>query len=167
MKETTLPYLAVLIVILYGVYNAFYHREEKVSAVVHTAKENTSLKSETRKHIQEELERIDTSEYTYRYILNVINHGSDRLHFKPKEIMEEGFVSKEDAPKVACYVLSLAGERCLAPFPKDAAMYYSSNCAGCHGEDGKGLHGTYPDLTRRPLLGVEKRKSLLNRLLKQ
>jgi len=166
MKPTTIPYFAVLLVILYGAYNAFQHTEHKNKTA--GISKHAPVKKETLQHVRNELARIDSNEYTYRYIINVINHGSNTLHFKPKEIMEEGFVSKEDAPKVACYVLSLADEECpMVPFPKDAAMYYSSNCAGCHGEDGKGLHGTYPNLTQRPLLGVEKRKSFLNRLLKQ
>ncbi len=166
MKTTTIPYFAVLIVILYGAYNAFQHKEHTNRTT--SISKHAHAEKETLQHVRKELASINTPDYTYYYIIDVINHGSNTLHFKPKEVMEEGFVSKEDAPKVACYVLSLADEQCPnAPFPKDAAMYYSSNCAGCHGEDGKGLHGTYPNLTQRPLLGVEKRKSFLNRLLKQ
>jgi hypothetical protein len=165
MERTLLPYLAILVVLLYGIYNAMFRHpqaEKKPSSrtyLEHTRKHNRS-------HIEEELARIDTPAYTKQYIIDVINHGSSQLHFKPQEVMEEGFASREDAPKIACYVLSLAGEKCDTPYPKDAAMFYSSNCAGCHGEDGKGIHGTYPDLTRRPLLGVEKRKAFLRYLLK-
>jgi len=98
-----------------------------------------------------------SDEYRKRYIVDVINHGSTKLHFKKTEVMDAGFVSKEDAPKVACYVLSLSGKKCKAPYPSDAEMFYTSVCGGCHGNDGKGLNGTYPDLTREPLLGIKKR----------
>ena len=67
--------------------------------------------------------------------------------------MEGGYVSQKDASSVACYVLSLAGKQCN--YPKEASLLYQSNCAGCHGNDGKGAGGTYPDLTRRPLLGMQ------------
>ena len=160
-----IPYFAVLIVILYGAYNTFNHHKKSTNHAS-SASEKT-INQETREHIEQELARIDTPAYTYRYIIDIINHGSATLHFKPKEIMEGGFASREDAPKIACYVLSLAHETCPVPSSTDAAMYFSSNCAGCHGEDGKGIHGTYPDLTRRPLLGIEKRKVLLYKLLKK
>jgi len=78
-------------------------------------------------------------------------------------VMEGGYVEKEVAPRIACYVLELGGHRCPHPYPKDAAMYYSSVCAGCHGNDGTGIHGTYPDLTRHKLLGIEKREKFLKR----
>ena len=89
----------------------------------------------------------------YRYILHVIRYGSNRLHF-PGGVMEGGYLSEADAPKVACYVMELGGHKCPHPYPKDAAMFYTSVCGGCHGNDGKGLHGAYPDLTRPTLLGI-------------
>jgi mono/diheme cytochrome c family protein len=96
----------------------------------------------------------DSPETLYRYILHVIRYGSNRLHFPGGE-MEGGYLSEEEAPKVACYVMELGGHRCPHPYPKDAAMFYTSVCGGCHGDDGKGLHGAYPDLTRPKLLGIE------------
>ena len=89
------------------------------------------------------------------YIVYVINHGSEQLRFKDTERMEGGYVSSKDASNVACYVLSLSGEDCN--YPKEASLLYQSNCAGCHGNDGKGAGGTYPDLTQRPLLGMQSR----------
>ncbi len=97
----------------------------------------------------------DDPETVYRYILHVINHGSHQLGFPGGE-MEGGYVSPDEAPKIACYVMELGGHRCPHPYPKDAAMYFTSVCGGCHGNDGKGLHGSYPDLTRPRLLGIEK-----------
>jgi cytochrome c553 len=98
----------------------------------------------------------------YSYIVDVIQHGSSKLHFKKEEKMEGGFASDEDAPKIACYLLYLASKPCPNGYPKEAQMYYSSNCAGCHGEDAKGLGGTYPDLTKDALLGMEKENIFTN-----
>jgi hypothetical protein len=163
--KLAIPYLAILLVILYGIYNALNHTPKHIRA--NDRNTVSIMQKETSLHARKELDRIGSPDYTYHYIINVINHGSQNLHFKEKEIMEGGFVAKEDASKVACYVLSLAGESCPVPSSKDAPMYYSSNCAGCHGEDGKGIHGTYPDLTRRPLLGIVQRMSRLKHLIQQ
>ena len=161
-----IPYSTILLVLLYGVYNAYYTksvRKEKRHTVTQNYIHHTTVHKTP--HIEEELKRIHTTAYTRNYIINVINHGSSQLHFKPQEIMEGGFASPQDAPKIACYVMSFAGESCTIPYPKEAAMFYSSNCGGCHGEDGKGLGGTYPDLTHRPLLGIESRETFLKHLL--
>jgi archaellum component FlaF (FlaF/FlaG flagellin family) len=161
-----LPPLVILGVLLFALYQTQYKKTgkkpEKVSSTYleHTREHKTS-------HIQEEIDRLHTDAYTKTYIVNVINHGSSQLHFKEKEVMEEGFVSKEDAPKVACYVLSLSGKKCKDPYPEDAAMFYTSVCGGCHGDDGKGLGGTYPDLTRKTLLGIAKREAFLKSLLQK
>jgi cytochrome c553 len=80
--------------------------------------------------------------------------------------MEAGFASSEDAGKIACYVMSLSGKKCDSGESQDAAMFYSSICAGCHGMDGKGIHGTYPDLTRKKLLGIAKEEEQLIKKLK-
>ena len=70
--------------------------------------------------------------------------------------MEGGFASEEDAPKIACYTLTLAGYTPTTPCPTEAPMLYTGICGGCHGDDGKGLGGTYPDLTQKHLLGIQK-----------
>jgi cytochrome c553 len=117
-----------------------------------------SFKTETGKAEAFSMEKIDNPDdprTIYRYILHVINKGSDRLGF-PGGVMEGGYVAPEDAPKVACYVMELGGHTCPQSVPKDAAMFYTSVCGGCHGNDGKGLHGAYPDLTRPRLLGIER-----------
>jgi mono/diheme cytochrome c family protein len=90
----------------------------------------------------------------YDYILDVIRHGSNRLNY-PGGVMEGGYLPPEEAPKVACYVMELGGHRCPHAYPSDAQMFYTSVCGGCHGDDGKGLHGSYPDLTRPTLRGYE------------
>ena len=70
--------------------------------------------------------------------------------------MEGGYIPKEKAKDVACYVYELSGKKCTKPYSKDASLYFTSSCAGCHGTDGKGINGTYPDLTKNPLLGIKK-----------
>ena len=88
------------------------------------------------------------------YIIDVINNGSNRLKVS-KEPMEGGYIPKDKARDVACYVYELSGRKCSHKYSKDAAMYFSSSCAGCHGNDGKGINGAYPNLTKNPLLGVK------------
>ncbi len=137
-----LPYLAIVVVLLYGLYNAYTQEQTRTSQ---------SDLSAPQIEVQTEIGHLSRESY----ITHVILYGSSRLHFKPDEVMEAGFASREDAPKIACYVEVLAGRKRSEHCPADAPMYYSSNCAGCHGEDAKGLHGTYPDLTRDPLLGIQ------------
>jgi len=119
--------------------------------------ERTSVRVEA---VRRELAVLHSPEYLHRYIVRVIEEGSHQFHF-PGGTMEGGYLAADLAPRVACYVMELGGHRCPHPYPKDAAMYFSSVCAGCHGSDGKGLHGSYPDLTRPTLLGIEKREETL------
>ncbi len=72
--------------------------------------------------------------------------------------MQAGFADKDAAPKIAAYVITLSGRMPTHPeWISQGRTFYVSNCGGCHGEDGKGVHGTFPDLTRDPLLGIERR----------
>lgn len=160
-----LPYLAITIVLLYAFYNAKFQRVKKTEPKTDTnyAKHIKAHKEVT--HTQEELANLHTPEYIKQYITDVINHGSKQFNFPGGE-MEGGFASAKDAPKIACYVLTLSGNQCPKPYAKDAAMFYSSICAGCHGEDGKGLNGTYPDLTQKKLLGIQQREAFLKHALK-
>jgi len=150
-----------LLVILYGVFNAYFsgtkstkdHRQKATAYRSHA-------KSHRAGHFEEELSRIDTPAYTKQYIVSVINHGSYDLGFVGG-VMEGGYVSREDAPMIACYVVELSGKKCPEGYPENAAMFFTSVCGGCHGNDGKGLGGIYPDLTRKMLLGIEKREASL------
>lgn len=157
--QKTIPYLAILIVIVYAVYNAKFRNPKKVDEHTHTNYEE-HIKTHKRAHSEDELSRINTDEYTKEYIIRVINHGSDILDFKGGQ-MEGGFASRDDAQKIACYVMEFSGKKCTTPYPRNAAMFYTSNCGGCHGNDGKGLGGTYPDLTKAKMLGIEKREIFL------
>lgn len=157
--------LLFLLVIFYGIYNAYFQaprNDKKESDTQYAA----HVKMHHSTHFEDELSRIDTSAYTLQYIINVIDHGSYSLGFRGG-VMEGGFAAHEDASKIACYVLELSGKQCDEPYEKDASMFYTSICGGCHGNDGKGLGGNYPDLTRKKLLGIERREDFLKMKIKK
>jgi hypothetical protein len=131
-----LIYLLFFIIIIYGVYNS---QKEKTKPKIN--QECKVCKTKKQKVIKD----------TKSYIIDVINNGSNQFDFKGG-VMEGGYIPKEDADKVACFVLTLSGKEC--DYPKDAHLFFTSSCAGCHGEDGKGLNGSYPDLTKDKLLGM-------------
>ena len=149
-----LPLIAIVVVLLVALVLKQYNQQ--TSKQTHTTTTQTSSISKQTADKQKRLDYINSDEYLQKYIIDVINNGSREFNFKGG-IMEGGFASKEDAPKIACYVMSLSGRECKEPYPKDAHMFYSSICAGCHGMDGKGLGGSYPNLTRPILLGIEKK----------
>lgn len=155
--QKIIPYLAILIVIVYAVYNAKFRNQEKKVADTNYEEH---IKTHKKKHYADELSHINTDEYTKEYIIRVIDHGSDILDFKGGR-MEGGFASHDDAEKIACYVMEFSGKKCTTPYPENAAMFYTSNCGGCHGNDGKGLKGIYPGLTRAKMMGIEKREIFL------
>lgn len=164
--QKNLPYIAVGIVLLYAFYNAKFSPGKN-----HTVKTVTSYMKHIEahhncNHYQEELANLHTIPYLKKYIVHVINHGSNQFGFRGGE-MEGGYASPQDAPKIACYVIELSGKKCREPYAKDAAMFFSSICAGCHGEDGKGLGGTYPDLTKETLLGIKEKESFLKSMLRK
>ena len=119
----------------------------------------------TRAQMQEELASLKamvegpcTPECCEKYILEVIRHGSNVLHY-PSSPMDGGFVSDADAPAVAAYTVALTGKK--SPHPErvqEGSLLFAGNCAGCHGSDGKGMGGAFPDLTRPELEGMALRK---------
>ena len=163
--EKNLPYFAIIIVLLYALYNANFKNKKEV-----IVKQNQTyiehVKVHKIDHLKDELTELQTTQYAKEYIISVINHGSNQLDFTGGE-MEGGFASPNDAHKIACYVLEFSGKKCSEPYEKDAAMFYSSNCAGCHGEDGKGLNGPFPDLTKSTLLGLIKREEFLKSMIRK
>ena len=157
--EKNLPYFAVFLVLIYALYNATVKNNEKVvSYKSKTYIEHT--KTHQTEHYEEELDELHTTAYLKNYIIRVINHGSDQFDFTGGE-MEGGFAHPEDASKIACFVMELSGKTCDKSYEKNAAMFYSSNCGGCHGDDGKGINGTFPNLTREKFLGIIKREEEL------
>ncbi|WP_456449377.1 c-type cytochrome [Hydrogenimonas sp.] len=113
---------------------------------------------------KETVEEIRSIPYLEKYIVDVIDHGSKQnLGFKYGD-MPEKMADEKAAPKIAAYVVTLAGLRPTHPeWVGEGHTFYISNCGGCHGEDGKGVHGTFPDLTRHPLLGIRKRLEKVSR----
>lgn len=101
---------------------------------------------------------LQSVDYLETYIEDIINHGSSQnLGFAYGD-MEGGFADKEAAKKITAYVVTLSGKQPTHPeWVKEGRTFYISNCGGCHGEDGKGIHGTFPDLTRKTLLGIARR----------
>jgi len=142
--EKIFPIFTIALVIVYGIFNYILHKNKKLKSFKETDKSSFVYKN---KELSEE--------NIVNYIVNVINNGSNRFHFKGG-VMEGGYVPKDKARDVACYVYELSGRKCNRAYSKDAALYFSSNCAGCHGNDGKGLNGSYPNLTKKVLLGLQK-----------
>jgi len=155
-----LPLLGLFIILGYGLYNA---KRKSTPLVEKTPTDNyrQHLQTHSHSHTKELLSKIHTQETLKQYIIDVINHGSTQLTFKKNEIMEGGYAPREDAEAIACYVMTFSGRSCPHPYPPEAVGYYTSICGGCHGDDGKGLNGTYPDLTRKPLLGIQKKEDFL------
>lgn len=117
---------------------------------------------DTKEALMKELQTIDTNEYLEAYILYIINHGSNGSLGYRGGAMDAGIATKEDAPNIARYVLSLSGKKSSDDTKgQKAQMFYTSNCGGCHGNDGKGLNGAFPDLTQKSFKGIEKRKAYL------
>jgi hypothetical protein len=135
-----------LIALLGVVIYAYINYKNKSSYHKKSAVEEKTLSSRVYKNTQDDV---------VAYIVNVINNGSSKLGVS-KEVMEGGYIPKDMAKDVACYVYELSGKKCKGGYSKDASMYFSSSCAGCHGVDGKGTGGAYPNLTKNRLLGIGK-----------
>jgi len=140
--EYTITLVAILAVIGYGVFNYMNKSSNNIKLVKRVEKKDIKVYK-------------NTQEDVVAYIIDVINNGSSKLKVS-KEIMEGGYIPKEIAGDVACYVYELSGKKCNKKYSKDAQMYFTSSCAGCHGVDGKGTNGAYPDLTKSRLLGISK-----------
>jgi archaellum component FlaF (FlaF/FlaG flagellin family) len=158
--QKLIPLFVLLLIFGYAVYNT--KQQGKIQS---KTKSNSTyakhIQTHHTSHTKEELALIRSDAYLKHYIIDVINHGSTQLQFKKNEVMEAGFAPKEDAEKIACYVMALSGRKCKTPYPADAAGFYTSICGGCHGDHGKGTQGAYPDLTKNPLLGIKKREVFL------
>jgi len=139
--EKILPIIAIFILLIYAISNYLSKAKEPKTASLQPKK------SLSKKALFKDKE--------LNYIIDVINHGSNKLNF-PDSPMEGGFVPKEKAKDVACYLLELRGKPCKDGYKKDTPLYFSSNCAGCLGADAKGIKGSYPNLLRKPFLGLER-----------
>lgn len=116
--------------------------------------------------LQKEMQEIDSNAYLENYIVHIINNGSNGVLGFSGGVMESAIATKEDAPNIARFVLSLSGKKSSDDKAgKEAQLFYTSNCGGCHGDNGKGLNGAFPDLTLKSFKGIEKRKSYLKAAL--
>jgi hypothetical protein len=116
--------------------------------------------------IKAELNRLDTTPYLEEYIIKIINEGSNQNLGFPTKTMDAGIAHEMDAQNIARFIITLREEKSSNDdCAKKAEIFYTSNCGGCHGNDGKGLNGTFPDLTIQTMIGIENRKEfLLNQL---
>ncbi len=155
--KTVLP----IFLLLFFVAAAFYINRARHATphVRHGAQKRVNDCSECRKEAKKEtLETLRSTAYLEKYIVDVVNRGSkQRLGFKYGD-MPARMADEKAAPKIAAYVVTLSGREPTHPeWVKAGRIFYVSNCGGCHGEDGRGIHGTFPDLTRDPMLGIARR----------
>lgn len=61
--------------------------------------------------LQKELHEIDTNSYLESYIVDIINNGSNGHLGFSGGVMEGGITTKEDAPNIARFVMSLSGKK--------------------------------------------------------
>ncbi len=130
-------------------------------------KETKKVETKSLQKLKDEYAQVDTIAYLEAYIERVIKEGSNKLNYKSSP-MQAGFACEDDAKKISYFVVTLSGKSCSDyEMAKKAQMYYTSNCGGCHGDDGKGLNGAFPDLTRKTLLGIEMRKEYLKEMIEK
>lgn len=115
-----------------------------------------SVSKISKEDIQKELKSAQSIAYLEAYIVDVILNGSNANLGFPAGAMEGGYAYKSDAKNIARYVVTLAGKKSSNDVKADkAALFYTSNCGGCHGDNGKGLNGAFPDLTLQTLPGLQ------------
>jgi len=140
-----------------------------------TSQENLHVKSpppsplpQSKEALKSELALISTDAYVEAYIIKVINEGSKGTLGFSGGAMDAGIATKEDAPNIARYVMSLSKRKSSDDtLGAHSELFYTSNCGGCHGNDGKGLGGAFPDLTLKTYIGLEKRQRYLESSLRE
>jgi len=149
--------LILIFIILFAVV-AFFINRSRLNTTHSDLHYIDHKEEQLHQNSKEKIEDIHSVKYLESYIEDVINNGSSqKLGFAYGD-MQAGFADKDAAKKIAAYVVTLSGKRPTHPkWVKEGHTFYISNCGGCHGEDGKGIHGTFPDLTRKTLLGIERR----------
>ena len=149
--------LILIFIILFATV-AFFINRSRLHNVQEVTNHTDHKKDQLHQNRKEKIEDINSVKYLESYIEDVINNGSSqKLGFAYGD-MQAGFADKDAAKKIAAYVVTLSDKQPTHPeWVKEGHTFYISNCGGCHGEDGKGIHGTFPDLTRETLLGIERR----------
>ena len=139
--------------------------DSKVEDVIEDTQERTTISKETLQsrliQINEELQSIGSVSHLESYIQNIIKNGSTGLGY-PGGDMDAGIAAPQDAKDIARYVVTLTGQKSSDDEKADkAVLFYTSNCGGCHGNDGKGIDGNFPNLTKTPYKGVIRLKENL------
>lgn len=82
-------------------------------------------------------------------IVNTVVNGAKGLNY-PMGEMPAGLVDAETAKAVAAYVMAEISEKKSTKNPElvETGKAMFATCAGCHGEDGKGMGGMAPDLSK-------------------
>ena len=159
------PILLIILIILFG------GCEKKRVPATASCLDINKAKTNNHSHeaLQKELTRLQrqydecgTVECCEFYVEKVIKEGSAVLDL-PAGVMDGGYTTANDAQKIAAYVMTLSGKSPTHPeYIKDGNLYYNGNCGGCHGDDGKGLNGAYPDLTLPLLEGAKLLKNKIS-----
>ena len=117
--------------------------------------------------LKKEYAKMNTTRYIEEYIQKIIKNGS-LGHNYPGGEMQPNLVDEKTAKKISYFVIELTGRKSTHPKEaQKAQMFYTSNCGGCHGDNGKGLNKRYPDLTKKSYFGIEERKKKLKALLEK
>ncbi|WP_458699814.1 c-type cytochrome [Sulfurospirillum sp. 1307] len=142
-------------------------KKENNKVIKNTKKKTKVQKQLNLEQIKQELKVINTTPYLEDYIENIINNGSNGVLGFKSGAMDAGFADKSDAKNIARYVVTLSGKKSSDDKKaKESALFFTSNCGGCHGHDGKGLNGAFPDLTVQTLKGIKLRKEFILSKLK-
>jgi cytochrome c oxidase cbb3-type subunit 3 len=82
-------------------------------------------------------------------IVNAVVNGSKGLNY-PLGEMPAGMLDAESAKAVASYVMAEISEKKSTKYPElvESGKALFATCAGCHGEDGMGMAGMAPDLSK-------------------
>jgi cytochrome c oxidase cbb3-type subunit 3 len=82
-------------------------------------------------------------------IVNTVVNGSKGLNY-PLGEMPAGMLDAESAKAVASYVMAEISEKKSTKYPElvESGKALFATCAGCHGEDGMGMAGMAPDLSK-------------------
>ena len=82
-------------------------------------------------------------------IVNTVVNGGKGLNY-PLGEMPAGMLDADSAKAVAAYVMAEISEKKSTKYPElvESGKALFATCAGCHGEDGMGMAGMAPDLSK-------------------